>query len=179
MNKFAELKYGKVINLFEDFRTLENWREVHSPDKYWVDVTHLDDIKVGDVLDFKDGIGLVFKHSVSDTLEDIKKDKLSHFKNQQYQDNNAAIEWEYKFFDYDNQAKWKILERIYQMKVMGVEKVTWKTADNEEVELTVSDLESIISCGACRTDLLHVKYNHLKKMVEKCSTVEELDSVEW
>ena len=35
MYKYAEVKYGKIQNIFEDFRTIENWKGIHSPEKYW------------------------------------------------------------------------------------------------------------------------------------------------
>lgn len=178
MYKYAEIKYGKIQNIFEDFRTIENWREVHSPDKYWVDVTNLD-AKVGDVLDFKDGIGLVIIRHKEDSFEDACKFKLNTFKNRQYQENNLPIEYGFKFYDYDKQSKWKILEKIYYMEVSGVATVTWKSSDNEDVELTIQDFKGIIANGAERTELLHIKYNHLKAMVENCQTLEELDKVEW
>lgn len=179
MFKYAELKYGKIVNLFEDFRNIENWREIHSPDKYWVDVTHIDDVKVGDVLDFKDGLGIVVVRPKEDTLENVKEFKLIEFKNLQYKENQAPVEYNYKFFDYDKQSKWKLLERIYQMELREYPIVLWKTADGEDVELTAYDLKGIIACGADRTDLLHIKYNQLKTMVENCQTFEELDNVEW
>ena len=178
MNKFAEVKYGKIQNIFEDFRTLENWKEIHSPDKYWVDVTNLD-ANVGDVIDFKEGVGLVVVKSVGNSFEDAIKFRLNSFRNRQYQDNNSPIEYGFKFYDYDKQSKWKILEKIYYMELNKVDAITWKTHDNELIRLSIEDLKGIIAEGSKRTDLLHTKYNTLKDMVTKCQTIEELNNVEW
>ena len=35
MYKYAEIKLGKIQNIFEDFIILENWKGIHSPEKYW------------------------------------------------------------------------------------------------------------------------------------------------
>ena len=178
MYKYAEVKYGKIQNIFEDFRTIENWKEIHSPDKYWIDVTNLD-VKVGDVLDFKEGVGLVILKSVDNSFESLVAFKLNGLKNSQYQENQAPIEYDFKFYDYDRQSKWKLLEKIYYMEVNGVDAITWKTFDNELIRLTLRDLKGIIAKGSERTDLLHIKYNTLKDMVNKCQTIEELNNVEW
>lgn len=178
MNKFAEIKYGKIIAILEDYKPLEVFREAHAPDKYWIDVTGMD-CKVGDVIEFKDGIGLVIKHTTTNSLETLKASKINDLKTIQYVENQQPIEYEFKFYDYNEQSKWKILEKIYSMEVSGEYTTKWHTAYNEEVELTAYDLKCIIAEGAKRTALVHDKYSVLKSKVENCATLEEVYGVDW
>lgn len=60
MNKFAEVIYGKVLQVYEDERDFETWKKIFSPLTFWVDVTGLECEK-GYLVSFDENTGLVLK----------------------------------------------------------------------------------------------------------------------
>lgn len=56
MNKIAEIMYGKVANLYETSRTLEEIRALFVPAALLVDVTNVEDIGVGYAADYGSGL---------------------------------------------------------------------------------------------------------------------------
>lgn len=56
MNKIAEIMYGKVANLYETSRTLEEMRALFVPAALLVDVTNVEDIGIGYAVDYGSGL---------------------------------------------------------------------------------------------------------------------------
>lgn len=52
MNKIAEVLYGKVANIYETTRSLDELKKLFSPAALLVDVTNIDDVAVGYRVDF-------------------------------------------------------------------------------------------------------------------------------
>lgn len=81
MNKIAEIMYGKVANLYETSRTLEEMKALFVPAALLVDVTDVEDIGVGYAVDF--GSGLETPNFIPppkilpQTLEEAKVAKLA------------------------------------------------------------------------------------------------------
>ena len=81
MNKIAEIMYGKVANIYETSRTLEEMRALFVPAALLVDVTDVEDIGVGYAVDF--GSGLETPNFIAppkilpQTLEEAKAAKLA------------------------------------------------------------------------------------------------------
>lgn len=81
MNKIAEIMYGKVANLYETSRTLEEMRALFVPAALLVDVTDVEDIGVGYAVDY--GSGLETPNFIPppkilpQTLEEAKAAKLA------------------------------------------------------------------------------------------------------
>ena len=55
----------------------------------------------------------------------------------------------------------------------------WTTADNQRVEMGITDFATINGAAAVRSNALHVKYNDLKVRVNEAQTVEEVEAVVW
>ena len=55
MNKIAEIMYGKVANIYETSRTLEEMRALFVPAALLVDVTDVEDIGIGYAVDYGSG----------------------------------------------------------------------------------------------------------------------------
>lgn len=64
MNRFAQPLYGKIIYIYETHLAMADLSTIFSPATYWIDVTGLE-CEVGYMLEFVDGIGLVFKPPIS------------------------------------------------------------------------------------------------------------------
>lgn len=81
MNKIAEIMYGKVANIYETSRTLEEMRALFVPAALLVDVTNVEDIGVGYAVDY--GSGLETPNFIPppkilpQTLEEAKAAKLA------------------------------------------------------------------------------------------------------
>lgn len=81
MNKIAEIMYGKVANLYETSRTLEEMRALFVPAALLVDVTAVEDVGVGYAVDY--GSGLETPNFIPppkilpETLEEAKAAKLA------------------------------------------------------------------------------------------------------
>lgn len=52
MNKFAEIMYGKVANLYDTTRTIDEFRKLFTPSALIIDVTAVEDVGVGYRVDF-------------------------------------------------------------------------------------------------------------------------------
>lgn len=81
MNKIAEIMYGKVANIYETSRTLEEMRALFVPATLLVDVTAVEDVGVGYAVDY--GSGLETPNFIPppkilpQTLEETKAAKLA------------------------------------------------------------------------------------------------------
>lgn len=81
MNKIAEIMYGKVANIYETSRTLEEMRALFVPATLLVDVTAVEDVGVGYAVDY--GSGLETPNFIPppkilpQTLEEAKVAKLA------------------------------------------------------------------------------------------------------
>ena len=81
MNKIAEIMYGKVANIYETSRTLEEMRALFVPATLLVDVTAVEDVGVGYAVDY--GSGLETPNFIPppkilpQTLEEAKVTKLA------------------------------------------------------------------------------------------------------
>lgn len=81
MNKIAEIMYGKVANIYETSRTLEEMKALFVPAALLVDVTDVEDIGVGYAVDY--GSGLETPNFIPppkilpQTLEEAKAAKLA------------------------------------------------------------------------------------------------------
>lgn len=81
MNKIAEIMYGKVANLYETSRTLEEMKALFVPAALLVDVTDVEDIGIGYAVDY--GSGLETPNFIPppkilpQTLEEAKVAKLA------------------------------------------------------------------------------------------------------
>lgn len=56
MNKIAEIMYGKVANIYETSRTLEEMRALFVPTALLVDVTDIKDVGIGYAVDYSSGL---------------------------------------------------------------------------------------------------------------------------
>ena len=81
MNKIAEIMYGKVANIYETSRTLEEMRALFVPAALLVDVTNVEDIGVGYAVDYGGGLEtpnfIPPPKILPQTLEEAKVAKLA------------------------------------------------------------------------------------------------------
>lgn len=120
--------------------------------------------------------GTVWNTIYNDTLLNVYKDmKIQELKAQWYSKEIESIEYNDNKYDYDQKSQTRIMSAITALTVEGKSAyLMWTTADNNSVKVKVSDLKSIISLGAQRSDMLHGLYNKYKEQIQNVTTQAEL-----
>lgn len=111
-------------------------------------------------------------------IETIKQRKILMLKRQRDNAEVAPIPYNGNTYDYDSKARDRIAAAIIALDVQGEgAKISWTTADNEDVVVTAADLRAIVAAVAVRSNLLHIAYRKAKAQVEAAGTAEEADAV--
>lgn len=114
------------------------------------------------------------------TLDEAKAAKISELKMHRDTEEVADIQTEKGLFDYDDKSRDRLaIARQALEDAGGKGTITWTTADNQRVPLGVSDFAQINGAAATRSNELHIKYNALKEQVNACTTVDEVEAIEW
>ena len=111
-------------------------------------------------------------------LEVIKQRKITELKYQRDKAEVEPINYNGHSFDYDDKARDRISAAIIALDVQGEgAKISWTTADNEDVCVTAADLRAIVAAVAVRSNLLHIAYRKAKAQVEAAGTAEEVRAI--
>lgn len=187
MNKFAEIRYGKVAHIYETSRTMEEMVALFVPATLLVDVTNIE-CAVGWKVDFESGLEtpnfIAPKVILPPTIVELKASKIQELKSTRDSLEVEPITYNGNNFDYDEKARDRINAAIIaldmQTQLTGKEaSLSWTTADNIEAIVTTNDLRGIIANVALRSNELHIKYRELKDLVESAETKEDLDKIMW
>lgn len=112
------------------------------------------------------------------TLDEVKADKVQSLKTERDSKEVEPIEYQGYSFDYDDKARERINAAIVALDVQGADAtITWTTADNKDVKVTVSDLRGIVAAVAVRSNALHIAYRKAKARVEAAGSAEEVNAV--
>ena len=113
-------------------------------------------------------------------FEMVKTDKLAELKSMRDTLEVEPIAYDGNLFDYDEKARDRINAAIISLELLGSEaSLSWTTADNNEAIVTANDLKMVIANVAIRSNELHVKYRTLREQVDKVTTVEEVNAINW
>ena len=111
-------------------------------------------------------------------LENVKQHKIMELKRQRDAAEVEPVEYGGHLYDYDSKARDRIAAAIIALDVQGEgAKISWTTADNEDVCVTAADLRAIVAAVAVRSNLLHIAYRKAKAQVEATGSAEEVDVV--
>ena len=122
-------------------------------------------------------LGVTVTHE-EEPLEVIKQRKIAELKYQRDKAEVEPIEYNGHSYDYDDKARDRINAAIIALDVQGEgAKISWTTADNEDVCVTAADLRAIVAAVAVRSNALHIAYRKAKAQVEAAGTAEEADDV--
>lgn len=112
------------------------------------------------------------------TLEEIKQHKIAELKAERDSKEVEPITYNGNLYDYDDKARDRIAAAIIALDVQGEgAKISWTTADNEDVCVTAADLRAIVAAVAVRSNLLHIAYRKAKAQVEAAGTAEEVRAI--
>ena len=111
-------------------------------------------------------------------IENVKQRKILMLKRQRDTAEVEPIAYNGHLYDYDSKARDRISAAIIALDVQGEgAKISWTTADNEDVCVTAADLRAIVAAVAVRSNLLHIAYRKAKAQVEATGSAEEVDVV--
>lgn len=112
------------------------------------------------------------------SLEEVKQSKISELKSTRDSLEVLPIEYNGKFYDYDEKSRDRIKDA--QEALEGTElSIEWTTADNTDATLFYQDFKNIRRAVAMRADMLHKRYRQLRELVDTAQTVEEVEAVKW
>lgn len=111
-------------------------------------------------------------------IENVKQRKILMLKRQRDTAEVEPVKYGGYLYDYDSKARDRIAAAIIALDVQGEgAKISWTTADNEDVCVTAADLRAIVAAVAVRSNALHIAYRKAKAQVEAAGTAEEADVV--
>ena len=182
MNKIAEVLYGKIANIYNTTRTLDELKKLFAPAALLIDVTHIDDVAVGYRVDFKSATDFTLippAKILPETLDEVKIAKIKDLKSIRDAKEVAIITYNGKTYDYDDKARERMRIAKDALIDNNIASQTWTCADNSIVELTVDDFKAINTLAAQRSSQLHDKYNELKSQVEAMDNIEAVRAVQF
>lgn len=122
-------------------------------------------------------LGVAIIHT-EEPIEVIKQRKILELKYQRDAAEVEPVEYGGHLYDYDSKARDRISAAIIALGVQGEgAKISWTTADNEDVVVTAQDLRAIVAAVAVRSNLLHIAYRKAKAQVEAAVTADEVKAV--
>lgn len=111
-------------------------------------------------------------------IENIRTRKIIELKRQRDEAEVEPITYGGHLYDYDSKARDRIAAAIIALDVQGEgAKISWTTADNEDMVVTAQDLRMIIASVAARNNKLHTAYRTAKKQVEAAQSKAEIDTI--
>ena len=110
-------------------------------------------------------------------IENVKQRKIMELKRQRDDAEVEPIAYGGHLYDYDSKARDRIAAAIIALDVQGEgASISWTTADNDDVVVTVQDLRAIVAAVAVRSNLLHIAYRTAKAQVETAQKA-EIDAI--
>ena len=111
-------------------------------------------------------------------IENIRTRKIIELKRQRDDAEVEPIAYGGHLYDYDSKARDRIAAAIIALDVQGEgASISWTTADNDDVVVTVQDLRAIVAAVAVRSNLLHIAYRTAKEQVEVAQSKVEIDTI--
>ena len=124
-----------------------------------------------------DQLGVVVTEA-EEPIENIRARKIFELKRQRDSKEVEPVEYGGHLYDYDSKARDCIAAAIIALDVQGEGvSISWTTADNDDVVVTVQDLRAIVAAVAVRSNLLHIAYRTAKAQVEAAQSKAEIDTI--
>ena len=182
MNKFAEIKYGKVANIYDTTREFNEFKKLFTNNSLFIDVTGVEDVEIGYRVDFtsETDFNLIAPAKIlPETLEEVKITKIAELKTERDRLEVEPISYKDKLFDYDDKARERMDIAQKALTLTGSPSEMWTCYDNSRIEMTVEDFNQITILVAARSGELHDKYNELKTQVEKAESIAEVNNISF
>ena len=111
-------------------------------------------------------------------IKNVKQRKIMELKRQRDDAEVEPIEYGGHLYDYDSKARDRIAAAIIALDVQGEgASISWTTADNDDVVVTVQDLRAIVAAVAVRSNRLHIAYRTAKAQASAAQSKAEIDAI--
>lgn len=136
---------------------------------------------------YKEFPGRIYRESETDyvppserqTLNKLKEEKIWDLKSIRDEKEVEPVQTDKGLFDYDDKSRDRLAIARQALADAGGGEITWTTADNQRVSMTIADFAAINGAAAMRSNALHVKYNELKDRVNAARNESEVRAVVW
>lgn len=117
------------------------------------------------------------------SLEELKAEKRTEINQARDKAEQGGFTYLGKMFDSDQVAcqRMSMAAQAMQVAMMAKETptITWTCQDNTTIDLTAQELLGLCVALAEWSNTCHEKATELKKQIEACTTVEELEQIKW
>jgi hypothetical protein len=114
------------------------------------------------------------------TLEEAKAEKLAYIETTKNINCFKPVSAVGYLWQVDTRSQ-NLISSAILLSELGVVPVppTWRTLDNVDVAITVTELKAIAAAAAYQTSMSYAKSWELKALVNTATTVEEVNAIEW
>ncbi len=112
-------------------------------------------------------------------LTEVKENKINELKTIRNAKEVEPVRTSKGLFDYDDKSRDRLSIARQSLTDNNGGEIVWTTADNQRVAMTIADFAAINTAAAVRSNLLHIKYNELKTLVNIARTAEEVEAINW
>ena len=116
-------------------------------------------------------------YTAVEPLEHAKARYISAAKAYRDEQEVATITYNGNDYDYDVKARERLNIARQALEDSVAESISWTTADNTDVILTVADFAAINSVAATRSNTLHIAYRTTKENLEAATAIEEINNI--
>ena len=113
------------------------------------------------------------------SLDEVKADKIAELKSIRDTKEVEPIQTDKGLFDYDDKSRDRLAIARQALTDSGGGSITWTTADNQRVSMTIADFAAINGAAAVRSNALHIKYNEYKERVNAAMNASDVRAVVW
>jgi len=146
----------------DEFKAAAKWCEKNNAD-------------IKDMGDYYEVVGLP-----QPTLDEAKVAKIAMLKSERDRREVEPLQTTKGLFDYDDKSRDRLaIARQSLTDNPSIDSISWTTADNQRVAISVADFAEINSMAAYRSNQLHIKYNELKAAVNAAINVNEVNAIVW
>lgn len=116
-------------------------------------------------------------------LEQVKQKKKDEINVKRNETEQNGFEYMGKVFDSDQISCLRMTCAAQAMALMPVAEpeptITWTCKDNSTIDLTVSEMQGLVSSLAAWSNSCHEKATNLKKQIDDAKTNEEVEAIKW
>lgn len=181
MYKYVEIYGGKVRDLKTSHLKYVEFCSIFDPSCYWVDVTNVDNVAIGDIVKFSADVGTYFEKPkpIGVTLESVRNAKLEmlDFMFKQQLEDASILSSLGVNMNAGTRAKNDVDGLLQQMETEGLTEIEFMSYDDIKVPVTYEELKTlqleIIKNG-------HSIYNQkwaYRDAIKAATSIEELNGI--
>ena len=183
MFKYAEVYAGKVRMIYESTLGFVDFCSMFEPTCFWVDITGIDGVEVGDILKADNVKGTYFaKPEISEDINSFEYKKAALIEKLNREFNNiqesASVESSLGFVaDAGNRANRDVEGLITVMEADNIESITFRDFNNVFQIVSLEELKTLKLEIIKNAQNIYLQKWEFEKQINAATTVEELDKI--